>query len=256
MAIWPRFPQQTKIRVSPPATIHFLIYFIFPALRLDWAVMTRRALIVWGGWDGHQPREVADIFQAVLREEGFEVTVSDTLDAFKDQALGELSLIVPVWTMGAITPEQLNPVTAAVAGGGGIAACHGGMSDAFREATEWQFMTGGQWVAHPGNDGTRYHVKITDHEHPVTAGIKDFDVSSEQYYLHVDPAVKVLATTRFPVADGPHAANGPVEMPVVWTKLYGQGRVFYNSLGHRAEIVAAEPCLTLMRRGFLWAARD
>jgi type 1 glutamine amidotransferase len=233
-----------------------MIYFIFPSLRLDWAVMTRRALIVWGGWEGHQPREVADIFRAVLREEGFEVTVSDTLDAFKDQPLGELSLIVPVWTMGTITPEQLNPVTAAVAGGVGLAGCHGGMCDAFREATEWQFMTGGQWVAHPGNDGIRYRVTITDPEHPISAGVRDFDVSSEQYYLHVDPAVKVLATTRFPVADGPHAPNGPVEMPVVWTKRYGKGRVFYNALGHRAEIVAAEPCLTLMRRGFLWAAGD
>jgi type 1 glutamine amidotransferase len=130
------------------------------------------------------------------------------------------------------------------------------MCDAFREATEWQFMTGGQWVAHPGNDGIRYRVTITDPEHPISAGVRDFDVSSEQYYLHVDPVVKVLATTRFPVADGPHAPNGPVEMPVVWTKRYGKGRVFYNALGHRAEIVAAEPCLTLMRRGFLWAAGD
>ncbi len=217
--------------------------------------MARRALIVWGGWAGHQPREVAEIFQSLLREEHFEVEMADSLDAFKDPKLGELSLIVPVWTMGSITPEQLNPVTAAVAGGVGIAGCHGGMCDAFRQATEWQFMTGGQWVAHPGNDGVRYQVAITDHEHPVTKGIKNFEVASEQYYLHVDPAVKVLATTQFPVADGPHAPNGPVQMPVVWTKLYGQGRVFYNALGHQANIVAAEPCLTLMRRGFLWAAR-
>jgi type 1 glutamine amidotransferase len=128
------------------------------------------------------------------------------------------------------------------------------MCDSFRDATEWQFMTGGQWVAHPGNDGTQYRVNITDKEHPITAGLPDFDVASEQYYLHVDPAVKVLASTRFPVADGPHVGNGPVDMPVVWTKVYGQGRVFYNSLGHQANIVASEPCLTLMRRGFLWAA--
>ena len=220
--------------------------------------MQRNALIVWGGWDGHQPREVADIFARVLRDEGFSVEVRDTLDAFlQRETLMNLSLIVPVWTMGAITADQLKNVCDAVAAGAGIAGCHGGMCDAFREATEWQFMTGGQWVAHPGNDGVRYRVNVRDRDHEITRGIDDFDVASEQYYMHVDPAVNVLATTRFPTpgADGPHTGNGQFDMPVVWTKRYGKGRVFYDALGHQADVVASEPNLTIMRRGFLWAAR-
>ncbi len=218
---------------------------------------TKRALIVWGGWDGHQPKQVAEIFARVLREEKFEVEVSDTLDAFKDEAkVTALNLIVPIWTMGKITAEQVNPVLKAVKDHGvGIAGCHGGMCDSFREHTEWQYMTGGQWVAHPGNDGTTYRVDVITGAHPIVQGIDDFDVSSEQYYMHVDPAVRVLATTRFPVADGPHVPNGAFDMPVVWTKYYGKGKVFYNSLGHHADIVESEPCLTLMRRGFLWAAK-
>ena len=219
--------------------------------------MPRKALIVQGGWDGHQPREVAAIFDRVLREEGFETEVSDTLDAFKDEAkLMALSLIVPVWTMGTITNEQANPVFKAVREGGvGMAGCHGGMCDSFRMNTEWQFMTGGQWVAHPGNDGVTYRVKIGPDRSPITEDINDFDVASEQYYMHVDPAVKVLATTEFPVADGPHVPNGRFDMPVVWTKFYGKGRVFYNSLGHQANIVESEPCLTILRRGCRWAAK-
>lgn len=217
--------------------------------------MARKALIVWGGWNGHQPKEVAQIFHELLKRDKFEVEVSDTLDAFADAGkLAALDLIVPIWTMGKITPEQLNPVLEAVKGGVGIAGCHGGMCDSFREATEWQFMTGGQWVAHPGNDGTQYTVQIAKVNHPIIEGMKDFAVSSEQYYLHVDPAVRVLATTRFPVADGPHVPNGVVEMPVVWTKMYGRGRVFYNSLGHQADIVAMPQVLELMARGFGWAA--
>jgi uncharacterized protein len=219
--------------------------------------MSRKALIVWGGWDGHQPREVAEIFRRVLTKEKFDVEMSDTLDAFLDaEKLSGLSLIVPVWTMGKITNEQAKPVLEAVKNGVGIAGCHGGMCDSFRENTEWQFVTGGQWVAHPGNDGTKYSVKMGPQKSSITEGMSDFDVSSEQYYMHVDPAVKVLATTRFPVADGPHAPNGPVDMPVVWTKMFGEGRVFYNSLGHHADIVEMPPVLELMRRGFLWAARD
>ena len=218
--------------------------------------MKKKALIVWGGWDGHEPRQLAELFARVLTEENFLVEVCDTLDAFKDEAkLKGLNLIVPVWTMGTISKEQADPVINAVKSGVGIAGCHGGMCDAFRAHTEWQFMTGGQWVSHPGNDGTRHRVSITGVKHAITEGISDFEVVSEQYYMHVDPAVRVLATTHFPVADGPHVGNGPVDMPVVWTKVYGQGKVFYNSLGHHAAIMAAEPCLTMQRRGFLWAAR-
>ena len=218
--------------------------------------MRRKALIVQGGWDGHQPQDVADVFASVLREDGFEVAVESTLDAFVTHDLSALSLIVPVWTMGKIAGEQLKPVLDAVRHGVGIAGCHGGMCDSFRDATEWQFMTGGQWVAHPGNDATRYRVNITAEKSPITEGVADFDVSSEQYYMHVDPAVRVLATTRFPVADGPHAVNGLVDMPVLWTKLFGRGRVFYSSIGHTPQAVASEPHLTLLRRGFRWAAAD
>jgi type 1 glutamine amidotransferase len=213
-------------------------------------------LIVYGGWDGHQPQQVAEVLAGALRQDGFDVEMADTLDTFANrEKLMRLSLIVPHWTMGRITGEQVRPVLEAVESGVGLAGCHGGMCDAFRDNTDWHFMTGGQWVAHPGNDGVKYTVRITDKAHPVTAGLSDFDVASEQYYLHVDPAVKVLATTRFPVADGPHVPNGPVEMPVLWTKLYGKGRVFYDALGHTARLVASEPNLTIMRRGFRWAAR-
>jgi len=217
----------------------------------------KKALIVWGGWDGHQPKQVGEIFARVLREEGFEVELSDTLDAFKDEAkVMALNLIVPVWTMGKITSEQANPVLKAVREAGvGIAGCHGGMCDAFRENTEWQFMTGGQWVAHPGNDGTTYRVRVVTGSHPIVEGIADFDVCSEQYYMHTDPSNRTLATTEFPLAPGPHVPNGRFDMPVVWTRSFGKGKVFYNSLGHQANIVESEPCLTLMRRGLLWAAK-
>jgi hypothetical protein len=215
-----------------------------------------KALIVWGGWDGHEPKQVAEIFNSELVKRGFEVEVSDTLDAFKDaEKLAALNLIVPVWTMGEISNEQLNPLVAAVKGGVGIAGCHGGMCDSFRTATEYQFMTGGQWVSHPGNDTVEYQVRINDPNHFITQGSPvEFKVKSEQYYMHVDPAIKVLASTPFPTADGPHIKNGAFEMPVIWTKYYGEGRVAYNSLGHLADIVAQAEVLPLMVRGLLWAA--
>ncbi|HEV8377644.1 MAG TPA: ThuA domain-containing protein [Tepidisphaeraceae bacterium] len=218
--------------------------------------MSHKALIVCGGWEGHQPEAVADLFKELLEREGFEVDLSNSLDSFKDERnLRTLSLLVPNWTMGKITPEQLKSVLAAVEEGLGVAGCHGGMCDAFRDTPEWQFMTGGQWVAHPGNDRVKYTVHITDAAHPITSGIGDFEITSEQYYMHVDPGVRVLATTQFPTAPGPHVPNGTVQMPVVWTKMYGTGRVFYCSLGHTPQVLAAEPVATMVRRGFAWAAR-
>ncbi len=216
----------------------------------------KKALIVWGGWDGHEPEQVAAILNDALKAHDFDVEVRDTLDAYLDgEKLKGLDLIVPLWTMGKISGDQLRPLLEAVRGGVGIGGVHGGMCDAFREATEYQFMTGGQWVAHPGNDGVEYTVDVRDPDHFITQGSPaSFPVKSEQYYMHVDPAVRVLATTRFPVAPGPHEKNGAVDMPVVWTKYYGEGRVFYNSLGHHADIVAQPEVLHLTTRGLLWAA--
>lgn len=218
----------------------------------------RRALLVWGGWTGHEPSQVADLFASDLRAQGFVVTLSDTLDVFLDgHYLRAQDLIVPLWTMGTITNDQLRPLLDAVAGGVGLAGCHGGLCDAFRDATEYQFMTGGQWVAHPGNDGVTYSVQVTQPAHPIMSGTPaTFTVCTEQYYMHVDPANTVLATTLFPTpgVDGRHLRNGPCAMPVVWTRYYGEGRVFYCSLGHHADVIADPTVRQLCTRGLLWAA--
>lgn len=218
--------------------------------------MKRKALIVQGGWDGHDPVRVAQLFKGILEQEGFSVEIFDTLDPFADgPKLLDLSLIVPIWTMGKIEKESCENVLAAVEAGVGIAGCHGGMCDSFRESTQWQFLTGGQWIAHPGKDGVEYKVELKRGSSPITQDIPDFMVKTEHYYMHVDPANEVLATTRFPLIDGPHAANGAVDMPVVWTRRWGKGRVFYNSLGHQSTVFEVPEAKELMRRGFVWAAR-
>lgn len=216
-----------------------------------------RALIVWGGWDGHEPEAVADLFRSQLEGEGFVVDVSDRIEDFvRARDIQDLRLIVPVVTMSHISPEACRAVCDAVEAGVGIAGCHGGMCDSFRETTEWQFLTGGQWVAHPGDDGVEYVVEIERHNpHPITEGIGDFIVKSEQYYLHVDPGINVLATCAFPnpKAPGVHSGN-PCRMPQVWTKSYGAGRVFYCALGHRRSVLETDEPREILRRGFRWAA--
>ncbi|BER91618.1 ThuA domain-containing protein [Atrimonas thermophila] len=244
----------------------------------------KKALIVHGGWEGHDPIAISQLFCSMLEENGFEVEVANTLEAFQNEKhLLTLDLIIPHWTMGTINREQLLPVLKAVSSGVGIAGVHGGMCDSFHDSIDWHFLTGGQWVAHPGGPEIEYEVHFVPGSSPIVNGLSDFKIKSEQYYMHVDPGVNVLAFTIFPIGSGPyipdndirleensgfgiwnfekrgathgpHVANGPVEMPVVWTKFFGRGRVFYCSIGHSARELEKEPLRTLLQRGFLWAA--
>jgi uncharacterized protein len=213
----------------------------------------RSALIVYGGWAGHDPEECAAIYRRWLHEDGFSVRMATETSAFADPSIHDLSLIIPIFTMSKIEPAEVENLTRAVAGGVGLAGHHGGMSDAFREAVDYQFMVGGQWVAHPGNI-IDYTVDVTRPDDPIMAGIKSFPYTSEQYYMHVDPANEVLATTTF---TGEHASwiEGVV-MPVVWKRRHGQGRVFHSTLGHQAKEFEVPEMATIMRRGLNWAARD
>lgn len=214
----------------------------------------RKVLFVHGGWPGHEPEKCRDIFVPWLRKSGFEVVVSDKQDLYADKAfMSGVDLIVQIWTMGTIKKDQLDGLLTAVRNGAGLAGWHGGLGDAYRQETEYQFMVGGQWVAHPGNI-IDYTVRITDHEDPITAGIGDFSLRTEQYYMHVDPNNKVLATTAF---TGDHAPwiDGAT-MPVAWKRVYGKGRVFYTSMGHSASVFDTHEALEITRRGILWAAES
>lgn len=214
-----------------------------------------QALIVYGGWEGHEPDKVSALFADMLTGEGFSVTRRDTLEAFADPAfLAQQHLIIPIWTMGEIPKEYTENVVNAVADGTGLAGCHGGMCDAFRKDVTWQFMTGANWVSHPGGAEVTYRIALRHGSSPLVEGLEDFTVCSEQYYLHIDPAIEVLATTRFPTETWFHSSNGEVDVPQVWTKRWGIGRVFYNALGHQASVFAIPEAKELMRRGFLWAA--
>lgn len=217
----------------------------------------KKVLIFQGGWDGHEPELVAGRFARLMERHGYSCEITDSQETLLDldKVMG-MDLIIPCWTMGDILDQARTNIVQAVAAGCGLAGCHGGMCDAFRQDVEWQFMTGGQWVSHPGGDGVKYRVNIHKGSSPIVEGIEDFDVCSEQYYLHVDPAVEVLATTRLPVVPYYHISNQEVDMPVAWTKFWGNGRVFYNSLGHHDDVFDRFPeAELLMLQGMLWAAQ-
>ncbi len=213
----------------------------------------KRALFVCGGWEGHEPEKCARIFTPFLEDNGYGAEISTTLDSYLDEEkMRALDLIIPIWTMGTITEEQEAGLIGAVEGGVGLAGWHGGMADSFRESINYQFMVGGQWVAHPGNI-IDYEVNVVGNDDPITAGLQDFKMHSEQYYMHVDPSNEVLATTTF---SGEHVPwiEGAV-IPVVWKRRWGRGRVFYSSLGHVAKDFDVPEAKTLVERGMLWASK-
>lgn len=214
--------------------------------------MSKSALIVWGGWDGHTPEQSARLVGGMLESHDFAVTIESTTEAFADAELGRYDLIVPAITMSRIEREELTNLLAAVRAGTGLAGFHGLMCDSFRNEPDYQFMTGGQWVAHPGNI-IDYTVNVPPTDDPIMAGISDFPYRSEQYYMHFDPSVEVLATTTFK-GDIFDEIEGVV-MPVVWKRRFGKGRVFYSSLGHVVDEFEVPQMRTIFERGALWAAR-
>lgn len=213
----------------------------------------KRALIVYGGWEGHEPYKMARATRHFLMAEGTEAEAVDSLDVFTAaDKLRTIDLIVPIWSMGHLSEAQERGLTEAVQNGTGLAGWHGGMADAFRTSLTYQFMVGGQFVVHPGNF-VDYEVTVTGLEHPITRGLSSFRLTSEQYYMHVDPANEVLATTTFGGDLLPWIAG--TVMPVVWTRKWGQGRVFYSSLGHNLEDFDVPEVWEIIKRGLLWACR-
>ncbi len=213
----------------------------------------KKVLMVWGGWDGHEPRQCVDIFAPWLRGLGFEVEIANTLDAYNDGAkLKALDMIIQIFTMATISGTQEKNLEEAVKSGVSLAGWHGGLADSFRNNTEYEFMVGGAWAAHPGGV-IDYDVDIRSQADPITKGLTGFHMKSEQYYMLVDPNVEVLATTTFTGEYAPWT-KGAV-MPVVWKKMYGQGRVFYTSLGHVSADFKVPQALEIVKRGLLWAAR-
>lgn len=214
----------------------------------------KKSLIVWGGWEGHEPQKCAEFFAAELPTRGFQVELSNTLSSFDDAAaLAKYDLIIPMWTMGTLTGQQETNLVDTVKAGTGLAGFHGGMGDSFRGSINYQWMVGGQFVAHPDNLKD-YTVNIVNRADPITDGISDFSVHTEHYYMLVDPRNEVLATS---VAQSNSAAwTDGVIVPCVWKKVHGRGRVFYSTLGHKqAEFSAVPEQLEITLRGMVWAAR-
>jgi uncharacterized protein len=216
----------------------------------------KKALVVRGGWAGHVPVEASDKYAAVLKESHYDVTVSDTLDSYLDESLlAATDLVVQCWTMGEISAEQAAGLSRAVRAGTGFAGWHGGIVDSFRVSLTYQLMTGGQFVHHPAGF-VDYEVRPVPEraDHPIVAGLKPFTVTTEQYYLHVDPANDVLAVTEF-VADPAYPDLAGAVMPVTWTRHWGAGRVFVTAVGHAMADLAVPQVDSMIRKGLVWATR-
>jgi len=214
----------------------------------------KKILIVYGGWDGHEPGKYVGILYPWLLSEGAVADTCSSLKIYTDKEyMKTVDLLIQVFTMMEITDAQEEGLLEAVRNGMGVAGWHGGLADAFRNNPAYQYMVGGQWVAHPGGV-IDYTVNISDKNDPVTRGLSDFKMHSEQYYMHVDPNVKVLATTTFS-GDNDFWSDG-CTMPVAWKKMYGKGRVFYTSLGQVAADMEVPEALEIIKRGIRWSAES
>ncbi|NQX13469.1 ThuA domain-containing protein [Microbacteriaceae bacterium VKM Ac-2855] len=226
------------------------------------------ALIVRGGWDGHSPVEATEVFLPFLHEQGYDVRIEESTAVYADAAaLAATDLIVQSVTMSTIEPAELAGLTAAVIAGTGLVGWHGGIADSFRNSSDYLHLVGGQFATHPGTHPDERHgdasdnflpytVSITEagHAHPITTGLEDFELVTEQYWVLHDDLIDVLATTTHP-APAWHPWTRPVTSPAVWTRQWGAGRIVVATPGHTPEILRDENVRTIVERGMLWATR-
>ncbi|MEU8819690.1 ThuA domain-containing protein [Actinoplanes sp. NPDC048796] len=227
-----------------------------------------RALVVRGGWEGHQPVAATELFLPFLASSGFEVRVCDTTAVYADApVMAETDLIVQCVTMSSIERDEVAGLRAAVAAGTGFTGWHGGIADSFRASSDYLQLVGGQFATHPGKEpGARdgdetdnflpHRIELTalGREHPITAGLGDFELTTEQYWVLHDDLNDVLATTTHPVRPW-HPWRRPIVSPAVWTRQWGDGRVVVSTPGHSPDVLRDENVRTIVERGMLWAAR-
>ena len=220
------------------------------------------ACITWGAYEGHTPAASSMLAQDLLEEAGYQVDVVQTLDIYTDaKYLNSLDLLVQCWTMWEISGDQVKGLTNAIMDGLGFAGWHGGLNDSFRQASDYEFLVGSNFVAHPGGS-VDYEVNIVaeKRDDPIVAGLEDFHMKSEQYYINVDPAIlsgvngEILCTTTFhnhmmPWVDG-------VVMPAVYKRRWGDGKIFYVSFGHTFADFEVPEAKEILCRGLLWATRE
>ena len=211
-----------------------------------------KALIVWGGWQGHAPRETAELLEAMLGGHGYDTIVTADIAALGAPSVKDMDLVIPYVTNAELDKQAALNLVAAVRAGTGLAGHHAALATSFRQSTDFHFVTGVQWVAHPGGI-IDFRVDVTRPDDPIMAGIETFAYRSEQYYLHYDPSVEILATTTFTGEYDPAVAG--VVMPVVFKRRFGAGRVFYSALGHLPAELEHAAARTIIERGLLWATR-
>lgn len=229
---------------------------------------TRSALIVRGGWDGHMPVETTDFFVPFLEANGFAVRIEDSNEIYADaDVMRDTDLVVQTVTMSEISREALVGLRAAVEAGTGMAGWHGGIVDSYRTEADYQQMLGALFAAHPGKhpDERRgeqddnyvpHRIQFTEagRAHPITAGVEDFELVTEQYWVLHDEYLDVLATTTQEVREW-DPWNRRITSPAIWTRQWGRGRIFVSTPGHRIEIVQDPTVRGIIERGMLWAAR-
>lgn len=229
----------------------------------------RQALVVRGGWDGHQPVATTDEFIPHLEANGFSVRVEEgSTKVYADaEYMAGVDLVLQCMTMTTIEKDELAGLMSAVENGTGMAGWHGGIADSYRNSSDYLHFIGGQFACHPGkhpdeltgeqpDNYVPYRVNMLPAaaEHPITAGIDDFDLVTEQYWVLSDDYLDVLATTTQAVREWDQW-NRPVTSPAIWTRQWGQGRMFVCTPGHNVDVVRDPNVKTIIERGLLWAAR-
>jgi len=230
-------------------------------------------VLILSGRNNHDWRTTTPFLRKTLVESGrFDVRVEEEPMGITPATLAAYDVLVldydgPRW--GEATEKAVEDF---VKSGKGLVAIHGAsyaftglvvLGDnhrpmGFKEPPwpEYLKMLGGWWTEGPPKTGHAprhcYTVKFVDREHPITKGLgESFVVSDELYHSQQMSSEAHILASAF---DDPAIGGTGKDEPLIWTVNYGQGRVMYTALGHDVAAMQESGFVNTFLRGSEWAA--
>jgi type 1 glutamine amidotransferase len=215
-----------------------------------------RVLVVTGG-HAYEETQFYDMFAAIPGVKVTRAAYPEAAELLTPSLTDKCDVIVfyDMWVKG-ITPEQQANFVALLNKGIGVVALHHTLA-AHQNWPEYQQIIGGKYFTAarkvdgkelPGSTfqhGVDMKIAIADGQHPITRGMKPFEIHDEAYAgFETDPEATVLLTTNHPQSD----------KEIAWVKTYGNSRVLYLQLGHDHFAYENPAYAQLVARGIRWSA--
>jgi type 1 glutamine amidotransferase len=205
-------------------------------------MMKKNVILVTDGWI-HPPLMARFWLSYTLTMPEYQYKRVRSMEALVDMDLVPFRALVLYFHHDKISERALDALDGFVSGGGGVLAIHS-VTASFKDADRFTDLLGGKFVRHGPVEP--FEVRPTSPESGIFRGISSFTVLDELYIHDLQPDIETHFATIF--------EGRPV--PIVWTRIHGQGRICYACPGHRSASLRVPEYQQVLNRGLNWVCEN